>query len=65
MTQIEVPKDEISELRRSLLEIETILQIITEKPSRESIPLIRKEMSKHMQDMDTRYLNLVRKLDDL
>lgn len=65
MTQIEVPKDEISELRRSLLEIETILQIITEKPSKESVPLIRKELSKHMQNMDTRYLNLVKKLDDL
>lgn len=65
MVEIEVPTNEISELRRSLLEIETILQIITEKPSRESVPLIRKELSKHMQDMDTRYLNLVRKLDDL
>lgn len=66
MTMIEPPRAEISELRRTILNITTILELIEEgKLTKESIPLIRKNMSKHMQDMDTRYLNLVRKLDDL
>ena len=65
MVEIEVPTIEISELRRTMLNIESICQIITEKPSKESVPLIRRELSKHMQDMDTRYLNLVKKLDDM
>lgn len=66
MVMIEPPRAEISELRRTILNVTTILDLIEEgKLAKDSIPLIRSNMSKHMQDMDTRYLNLVKKLDDM
>lgn len=66
MSKIEPPKHEISELKRTLLNISTILELIEEgKLEKSSIPLIRSNLGKHMQDMDTRYLNLIKKLDDM
>lgn len=62
---LEVPKMELSELKRTVLNIQSICEIMEKGITKDQIPLIRREMSKHMQDMDTRYLNLVKKLDDM
>lgn len=55
----------VSELRRTIKNIEAVCDIVETGVTKHSIPLVRRELGKHMQNMDARYLNLVKELEEL
>lgn len=55
----------VSELRQTAMNIQAICDIISKGITKHSIPLVRRELGKHMQKIDTRYLNIVKELEEL